>query len=67
MPSYAFDVVLTCALRVEAETEDDARRLITEQLDCADANLGEWPDGDPILAEVSVAEFHLFEIDGEAV
>jgi hypothetical protein len=44
------------------------RALLVERLDCADANFGCWPNGDPILAEASIdGDADLYEIDGEAV
>lgn len=70
---YAFDITLTGAVRVKACDEETARRHLAERLDCADANLGCWMDGTPILAEVSLAPEddggapRLYEIDGESV
>lgn len=66
---YAFDVRLFATIRVEAQSEEEARALIREHLDAADANFGAWPNGDPILAEASVDdhEMPLIEINGEAV
>lgn len=71
---YAFDCALACAIRVNAHSEPAARDLLREQLDAADANLGAWPDGKPILCEVSLllgGTIHvppsLYEIDGEPV
>lgn len=65
---YLFDVKLFTALRVKAEHEDIAIQIIMESLRCATANLGSWPDGEPILAEVSVdGDLDLIEIGGEAV
>lgn len=70
---FAFDVCLRGSIRVDAPTEEAARAMLREHLDCADANLGAWPNGEPILAEVSLwpegelCQPNLFEIDGEAV
>lgn len=65
---YAFDIKLLAAVRVKATSEDMARRHLFECLDAADSNLGAWPDGSPILAEVSMdGEADLYEIDGEGV
>lgn len=66
---YAFDVKLFATIRVKAETEDQARAMLREHLQCADTNFGAWPDGSPILAEASVDDDHpdLIEINGEAV
>ena len=65
---YAFDVKLFATIRVQAESVDEARQMVREHVDCADANFGAWPNGDPILAEASVDddELPLIEIDGEA-
>lgn len=67
MTEFAFDVKLFATIRVEAGSEEEARQLVRERVDCADANFGAWPSGDPILAEVSVDddELPLIEIDGE--
>ena len=67
MPQFAFDLKLTTALRIDAPTEKAARKLLAGLLDCADANLGAFPNGDPILAEVSLEPdtLDLYEIDGE--
>ena len=63
---YAFDITLAAAMRVKAVNEEQARKLLYDMLDAADANLGAWPDGSPILAEVSLdGRPNLFEIDGE--
>lgn len=63
---YAFDVKLMATIRVKASSEDEARALVRDHLDCADANLGAWPDGNPILAEASMdGEPDRLEIDGE--
>lgn len=69
MTDYAFDLKLDVALRVKADTFEDAVRLLKEKLDCAEANFGSWPNGDPIVAEAtlngSVIKNMLFEVDGE--
>jgi hypothetical protein len=54
MHSYLFDVTLAAAVRVEAPDVGTARGWLYEQIDCATANLGAFPNGDPMLAEVSV-------------
>jgi hypothetical protein len=67
MSEYAFDVTLKIAIRVDAPTEQDARKLLDRHLDCADANFGAWPSGDPILAEASMwGRPRVYEIDQEA-
>lgn len=67
MPEFAFDLKLTTALRINAVNEKAARKLLAGLLDCASANLGAFPSGDPILAEVSLlpGSLELYEIDGE--
>jgi hypothetical protein len=52
---YIFDVKLTGTVRVEADSEADARKMLGEAIECADTNFGAWPNGDPILGEVSLA------------
>lgn len=66
---FAFDCTLTTAIRVKAATEADARAMLRAEIDSADANLGAWPNGDPILCEVSLAAgpVDLYEVDGEDV
>lgn len=67
---YAFDCKLQCALRVKAASYDAAVELLRTTLDASTAQLGKWPDGAPIDAEVSLAEdpdLHLYELDGEDV
>lgn len=67
---YAFDIMLDCPIRVKASSPEEALKLIRGTLDCASANLGSWPDGDPILTEVSFSHLtppSLYEIDGESV
>jgi hypothetical protein len=69
MHEYLFDVKLFAAVRVKANSEEEARRLIATNIDASSANLGAWPNGDPILAEVSLDDGpeDLIEIDGEPV
>lgn len=69
---YLFDVKLFASIRVSAPSEAVARAMI-EAIDASTANLGAWPNGDPIVCEVSVFEnaaggtLRPVEIDGEAV
>lgn len=68
MREYAFDVKLFAFIRVRAADEAEARRMLAEAFDCADANFGAWPNGDPITAEASIdGDADLMEVDGEAV
>jgi hypothetical protein len=63
---YAFDVKLLAAIRVKAKSLDEARAMLNEHLQCADANFGAWPDGTPINAEASIdGDGDLYEVDGE--
>jgi hypothetical protein len=62
---YAFDCTLVCAIRVRAESPEAAAAMVRAEIDGAEANLGQWPNGDPILCEVSVeGDLDLFEVDG---
>lgn len=67
MPEYLFDLKLNTSLRVNAANESEARSVLIDQLDCADANFGAWPNGDPIVGEASVdrREMTLMEVDGK--
>ena len=68
MHEYLFDVKLFAAIRVKAETEEQARQMLRDSIECATANLGHWPSGDPIVCEVSLddpAFDELIEVDGE--
>lgn len=58
MNTFSFDCKVFVGLTVSATTEGEARAMIDDALDCANANFGAWPNGDPILGEAS--------IDGEA-
>jgi len=54
MKSYLFDVMLTAALRIEAETEQEAREALTKILDCCMINVGAYDKtGDPVIGEAS--------------
>lgn len=65
---YTFDVKLFATIRVKADSEAQAKAMLREHLDAADANFGAWPDGNPILAEASMdGTADLIEVDGEAV
>lgn len=70
MREYLFDVKLFAAIRVKANSEAEARQMMMDAIDCNTANLGAWPNGDPIICEVSLDEpenDELVEIDGEVV
>lgn len=54
MNSYLFDVMLTAALRIEANSEQEAREQLTSILDCATINVGAHSGtGDPVIGEAS--------------
>lgn len=69
--SYLFDVDLKAAIRIDAESEAEARKLLCDALDCADAILGATADGQGILGEVSAwyedgqGPGPLVEVDGK--
>jgi len=68
MKTFSFDVKMLVALTVTADSEADARRILRDNLDCADSNFGAWPDGSPILGEASMdGDGDLYEVNGEAV
>jgi hypothetical protein len=66
---YAFDVILNGAIRVKAPSEAEAITMLRETLDSSSANLGAWPNGDPVLSEVSYepGSCRLYEVDGVEV
>lgn len=67
---YAFDLTLTAAIRVRAASEVEARKMLETCLDAADVNFGAWPDGSPILGEVTYNRedrCEIFEVDGEEI
>lgn len=53
MNEYLFDVKLFASVRVQADTEKEARRMLADALDAADINAGAWPNGDPVQFEAS--------------
>lgn len=68
MREYLFDVKLFASVRVNANNIAEARKMLNDVFDCADANFGAWPDGDPVTAEASQdGDADLIEIDGEDV
>lgn len=65
---YAFDVKLITSIRIRSGSAVDAVYELQGLLNCVSANLGAFPDGSPIVAEVSMdPDFwpKLYEIDGE--
>jgi hypothetical protein len=69
MTEYAFDLKLDVAMRVKADTFEQAVAMLKDTLDCAQANFGAWPCGEPVTAEASlngaVTRDMLYEVDGE--
>lgn len=65
MPNYLFDVKLFATFRINAESEAEARRLLTAALDCATVQAG-FIDEELLTGEASVdGELILVEVDGE--
>ena len=69
MRQFTFDIPLLASVTVAADDPETARQMLQTALDCADTNFGAFPNGDPILGEVSLAEDidiyrHLGMIDG---
>lgn len=65
---YTFDVKLLAVVRVKATSEENAREMVHDAFEAADANFGSWPNGKPILAEAcSEGAADLIEINGDAI
>jgi len=66
---FSFDARAYVAIRVFAETEEEAMKMLLDNVHIADSNLGAWPNGDPIMAEVTIeqGDVDLIEVDGEPV
>ncbi len=54
MPSYTFDCKLFAAFTVDAETEQEARALLTEALDCAEIRIKLELGGGRLTGEASL-------------
>lgn len=54
MAQILFDLTLLASIRVEASSIDEARDILRRSIDANTANLGAFPDGSPILCEVSI-------------
>ncbi|MPS81666.1 MAG: hypothetical protein E2591_26690 [Achromobacter sp.] len=62
---YLFDLRLFASIRFRANSVREAREMLSASLQCVTANLGAWPDGSPIMAEVSADDTaDVMEIDG---
>lgn len=53
MREFEFDARLFAIIRVKAETEQEARKILGDLLDAATVHAGEWPDGSPAVFEAS--------------
>lgn len=64
---YAFDLKLTCSIRVHATSEASARELVLSALNAAQLTAGEWPSGSPIVFEgtADAESISRFEPDGD--
>lgn len=70
MKKYTFNVKLFADITVEASSEREARKMLRETIGGSSANLGAWPNGDPIVCDVSLDDGdqnELLEIDGVSV
>lgn len=70
MPSFTFDLTLYTTITIPADDEREARAILRDRVNCAEANFGCLPNGDPIVSEVHLYhedDHPLIEIDGEAV
>ena len=62
---YLFDLRLFASIRFRANSIREAREVLSASLQCVTANLGAWPDGSPIIAEVSADDTaDVMAIDG---
>lgn len=69
MRRFTFDIPLLASITVAATDPETARQMLQTALDCADTNFGAYPDGSPIIGEVSLADDitlneHLAMVDG---
>lgn len=51
---FTFDVKLFAEVSVRAHDEESASQIIKDAIDGTSANLGSWPNGDPIVTDVSI-------------
>lgn len=66
MTEFSFNLTLAGTIRLEAANSVEALAILRKKLSCADSNLGAWPDGSPILTELSLSGApSLCEIDGQ--
>lgn len=68
MSVYEFSVTLIANIRIDAASKEQAIATIRESIDGADANLGCWPNGDPVVGSIAIeGELDLESVDGETV
>src|SRR3546814_16569771 len=61
---YLFDLRLFASIRFRANSVREARAMLSASLHCVTANMGAWPDGSTIMAEVcSDHTAHVMEIN----
>jgi hypothetical protein len=67
MNNYLFDVKLFVTLRLDANSEAEARTMLMAALADATVNCGALPDGSPLVGEASLDDDapDLIEINGE--
>lgn len=56
MATFSFDVEMYTSITVEADSAEAAEEMISEKLEQAQANLGAWDNGDPILCDIGLPE-----------
>lgn len=65
---FAFDVTLLTMVRIKAGSRKEAEATLRDILGGARCNAGSYPNGDPVLFEISIeGELDLIEVDGETV
>ena len=69
--TFTFDVSLYAPIKVTAENEKDARRLLSEHVSTVSCVAGHWPNGGLIIFDATIDEgdsaSELIEIDGVEV
>lgn len=73
MPEYTVDITMEGAMRFHAANASDAKARLEQlmesgRLNAAQSNLGQWPDGTPILAELYIRDdWTLVDENGEEI
>jgi hypothetical protein len=66
LKQFTFSVTLLTTIHVNAASREEAERTVEDCVGGASANLGAWPNGDPIVCEVGTeGALDLEYIDGE--